>query len=105
MSHWDFMGITEDDAWKFLDEMMKKTMQWEGFNEKSSTTLASKGGIHSIKNFIAVEAKLAALMRKNRGSWGKEDSSAARPRKSDLCTELFQLPFFNSCVRRLSITS
>jgi len=55
------MRITEDDAWKFLKEMAEKTMQWKRINEKSSTTPILKGDIHSIENFIAAEAKMAAL--------------------------------------------
>jgi len=34
MSHGDFMSMNEDDAWKFLEDMAEKTMQWEGFKEK-----------------------------------------------------------------------
>ena len=37
MSHEDIMRITEDEAWKFLEEMAEKIMQWEGLNAKSST--------------------------------------------------------------------
>ena len=36
MSHGDFMRMTNDAAWIFLEEMVEKTMQWEGFHEKSS---------------------------------------------------------------------
>ena len=40
-------------------------MQWESFNEKPLTSnTTSKGGIHSIKISIAVEAKIAALMHR-----------------------------------------
>ena len=46
MSHGDFMRMTNDDAWMFLEEMAEKTMQWEGFSEKSSTkNLIPKGGL------------------------------------------------------------
>ena len=41
-------------------------MQWEGFNEKlpsTNSTTTSRSGIHSIENSIAVEAKIAAMMK------------------------------------------
>ena len=57
------MRMTEDDAWKFLEETAEKTMQWEEFNEKSLTP-TSKGNIYSIENSIASEAKIVALMRR-----------------------------------------
>ena len=51
MSHREFIRKIEEDAWKFLEEMVEKTMQLEGFNEKPSTIAStSKGGIHSIEN-------------------------------------------------------
>jgi hypothetical protein len=65
MSHDNFMGMTDESAWQFLEEIAEKTMQWEGFREKaSSTTLATKGGIHHIDTSIIVEAKIVALARK-----------------------------------------
>ena len=58
------MRMTKDDTWKFLEEMVEKTLHWEGLNKKvSTTTPTTKGGVHSIVNFIAAEAKIAALMR------------------------------------------
>ena len=65
MSHDDFMRMTNESALQFLEEMADKTMQWEGFREKtSSTTSATKGGVHQVDTSIVVEAKIAALARK-----------------------------------------
>ena len=91
MSHSDFMRMTDDAAWKFLEKIAKKTMQWEGFNKKPPTTnsiTTSRSGVHSIENSIAVEAKMAALMRRIEMLKSKGDSSAARSSKSDLCLKL-----------------
>ena len=59
---------TDAEAWKFLEDLAEKTMQWEGFNEKAPThresTNPSKGGIHAVDTSIAHEEKLAALMRR-----------------------------------------
>jgi len=44
--------------------MVEKTILWEGFNDKSSITFTSKGGVHSIENYITAEAKMAILMRR-----------------------------------------
>jgi len=64
MSHKDFMMTTKDDARKFLEDMAEKTMQWEGFTERSSTTPTSRGGVHSIENSIAAEGKVVDLIRR-----------------------------------------
>ena len=67
MSHGDFMRMTDDAAWIFLEEMVEKTIQWEGFNEKPPTTNSTttlRSGIHSIKNSITTEAKMTTLMRR-----------------------------------------
>ena len=48
----------------FLEKMTEKTMQWEGFNDKLSTTFKSKGNIYSIENSIAAEANIGALTRR-----------------------------------------
>ena len=65
MSHDDFMRMTDDDTRIFLKEMVEKTMQWEGLNEKPPTTNSmSKSGMHSIENSITAEGKVAALMRR-----------------------------------------
>ena len=65
MSHGDFTRKIDDDAWIFLEEMAEKTMQCEWFNEKPPTTTStSRSGMHSIENSIAVEAKVATLMRR-----------------------------------------
>ena len=48
MSHSDFMRMTDDAAWIFLEEMAEKTMQWGGFNEKlpaTNSTTTSRSGI------------------------------------------------------------
>ena len=59
------MRMTEDKTWEFLEKMAEKTMQWEGFHEKSSITdPTSKDGLHSIENSIATKAKIATLMRR-----------------------------------------
>ena len=66
MSHGDFMRKTDDATWIFLEEMIEKTMKWEGFNEKPPTTnstTTSRSDVYSIENSIAAEAKMAALMR------------------------------------------
>ena len=67
MSHGDFMRMTENDAWRFFEEMAEKGMQWEGFSKKLLTTTSSttsKSGMHLIENSIAAEAKMVALMRR-----------------------------------------
>jgi len=56
MSQGDFKRMI-DDAWTFLEEMAEKTIQWEGFYEKSSIiNMTSNGDLHSIKNSISTEA-------------------------------------------------
>lgn len=59
------MKMTEDDVWTFLEEMAKKTMQWEGFHNKASTSTPDKTtkGV-TIEGSITVEAKMATLMRR-----------------------------------------
>ena len=65
MSHGDFMRMTDESVLQFPEEMAEKTMQWEGFREKSSSTTSdTKGSIHQIDTSIAVEAKIDALARK-----------------------------------------
>ena len=65
MSHENFMRMTKDKAWKFIEEIAKKTMQWVGFHEKSLTiNPTSKGGLHLIENSIATEVRIAAPMRR-----------------------------------------
>ena len=51
MSHGDFMMMTEDDALKFVEDMAEKSMQGEGFTERSSIiTPTLRGDVHSIEN-------------------------------------------------------
>jgi len=65
MGHGVFIMMTEDDAWKFIEDMTEKTLWWEGFTERSSIiTPTLSGDVHSIENSIAAEAKVAALMRR-----------------------------------------
>ena len=57
MSHREFMMMTKDNAWKFVEDMTEKTMQWEGFTERSSIiTPTLRGDVHSIENSITVES-------------------------------------------------
>ena len=65
MSHGDFMNMTDEDAWNFLEEMAEKTMQWEGFREKAMSAITTeKGGLHQVETSIAAEAKFVALARR-----------------------------------------
>ena len=64
MSHGDFMAMTEESAWEFLEKLANKTMQWEGFREKVASTNSMKGGINQIETSIALEANITALARK-----------------------------------------
>ena len=61
ISHGDFLMMTDADAWKFLEDLAEKTMQWEGFNKKLAMSTA-KAGIHAVDTSIAQEAKLSAVI-------------------------------------------
>ena len=65
------MNKTDEDAWKFLEEMFEKTMQWDSCENKpivsaapTANTIAARSGIHTVESSIASEAKLAALSRR-----------------------------------------
>ena len=53
-----FMKKNENDAWKFLGELVEKIMQWESTKDQLiDKPTPSKCGIHSIESSIATEAK------------------------------------------------
>ena len=59
------MKKNEDEAWKFLGELIEKIMQWESTNDQFiDRPTPSKGGIHSIESSIATEAKYNTLARR-----------------------------------------
>ncbi|MFW5438963.1 hypothetical protein [Paenibacillus apiarius] len=59
------MHKDENKAWEFLEELSWKTMQWDTSAEKPATpSTTTKGGIHTVDNSIASEAKLSAVIRR-----------------------------------------
>ena len=49
-----------------FEDLAEKTLQWEPISEKprNSQSIALKGGLLSLESFIAVETKIATLMRR-----------------------------------------
>jgi hypothetical protein len=89
MSQGDFLKKSDEDAWKFLEELSEKTMQWETFTEKPTTAPAHKSGMHTIENSIAAEAKIVVLMRRLEALEVKEPATSQ--------TQQIQSPTCNHC--------
>ena len=64
MSQGNFMQKLDEEVWTFLEELAENTMQWENSSEKPATAPTHKGGIHSIEQSIAAEAKMVVVMRR-----------------------------------------
>jgi len=56
----------KNQGWELFEDLAEKTIQWEPTLDKSrnSNPVSSKGDLHSIESSIAVEAKIASLMRR-----------------------------------------
>ena len=61
-----FLKMNEDVGWLLYEDLADQTIQWEPTPKKFRTNdpSSSKGGAHSIEANKAMEAKLAAVMRR-----------------------------------------
>ena len=71
-----FLAESEDEGLDLYENLAKKTIQWESASETSRNpnSISSKGGLHSIESFIANEANLANLDRRQEALETKEQS-------------------------------
>ena len=76
MCQGEFLQKDENGGWDLYKNLAKKTIQWEPTNEnsKNSNFISSKGGLHSIELFIAIEARIANLARRLKVLETKEPS-------------------------------
>jgi len=61
-----FLQKDENEGWDLYENLAEKTIQWEPTNENSrnSSSISSKGRLHSIESSITPEAKIAYLARR-----------------------------------------
>ena len=61
-----FLKKNEEEEWLLYEDLTDKTIQWEPTLKKFRTNhpSSSKGGAHSIETNIAIEVKLAVVMRR-----------------------------------------
>jgi len=48
-------------AWEFLEDLAKKTMQWETVRDDSLSSRLTEGGIHAATDVSHLESKIAIL--------------------------------------------
>ena len=72
-----FLQKDENEGWDLYENLAERTIQWEPTNEnsKNSSSISSKGGLHSIESSITAEAKIANLARRVEVLKTKESSS------------------------------
>ena len=60
------MRKDENQGWDLFEDLAEKPLQWESTSEKprNSQPIASKVGLLSLESSIAMEAKIATLMRR-----------------------------------------
>jgi len=61
-----FLQKDENEGWNLYENLAEKTIQWEPTTENSrnSSSISSKGGLHSIESFITVDARIVNLARR-----------------------------------------
>ena len=71
------MQKDENQGWDLFEDLAEKILQWEPASEKpkNSLSIASRGGLLSLESSIAVEAKIATLMRRIEALETKEPAS------------------------------
>ena len=64
-----FLSKSPTTAWEFLEELAKKTMQWETTrdNSLSSKIASAKGGLHAVSDLSHIESRFIALENQLKG--------------------------------------
>jgi len=58
-----FLNKSETEAWEFLEELSKKTLQWETTRDESlgSRINHQRGGVHAVADTTYIDTRIAAL--------------------------------------------
>jgi len=56
-----FLSKSATAAWKFLEDLAEKTMQWETACDDSPSSRIARGGLHSISDVSHLHSKIAIL--------------------------------------------
>jgi len=58
-----FSNTSETEAWDFLEELAKKTLQWETTRNESlgARINSQKGGVHAVANTTYIDTRFADL--------------------------------------------
>jgi len=83
-----FLQKDENEGWDLYENLAERTIQWEPTSENSrnSSSISSRGGLHSIESFIVNEAKLANLARRLKVLETKEPSPVNQVRPNQFST-------------------
>ena len=57
----DFLFKSATVAWKFLEDLVEKTMQWETARDDSISFKITRGGLHCISDISHLKSKIAIL--------------------------------------------
>ena len=69
MCQGSFLSNSPSNAWEFLEDLAKKTMQWETIRDDNLNSRydRTRGGIHAVPELSHLESRFAALENMMKG--------------------------------------